>query len=367
MSDSRRRYDEVRSHLGQVLPGLAAHEPAWLTNLSLLVSAIAGAKEITQNALATQMPLAAQDTSLAQRQRRWVMNERIGLRAVYEPLIAPFVAAMSRSSLPLILDTTAVGANCHLLTVSLAYQKRAVPLAWEAGKGKRGHTSAQRQQALLAEVADLTPAGSDRIVLGDGEFSSVTLLRWLDEQGWAYALRCAADTLICVEGEWRRLDSFGVQAGDTLWLEEVAFTQAAYGPVNILLRWDQAHERLVAIVSNLPLAEEVIHWYRKRFWTEPFYGDLKGHGFDLQSCRLRHPQRLERLFLAVALAYLWLVFLGSFVLATGLAKFVDRTDRRDHSIFTIGRRWLLRLLKLNKPLLVRFRPLTNFVLSPAGV
>lgn len=367
MSDSRRRYDAVRSHLGQVLPELAAEEAAWLENLSLLVSAIVGAKEVTQNALATQMPLAAQETSLAQRQRRWVMNERIDRHAVYNALIRPFVQAMSHSSLPLILDTTAVGANCHLLTLSLAYQQRALPLAWEAGKGKRGHTSARQQQALLSEVAELMPAGSDPIVLGDGEFSSVALLCWLEAQGWAYALRCAADTLIEVEGEWHRLDSFGVQAGETLWLEGVRFTQAAYGPVNILLRWDAAHERLLAIVSNLPLPEEVLHWYRKRFWTEPLYGDLKGHGFDLQSCRLRHPERLARLFLAVALAYVWLLYLGSLAVACGLAKFVDRTDRRDHSIFTIGRHWLLRLLKLDKPLRVRFRPLTNLFLSPAGV
>lgn len=367
MSDSRRRYDEVRSHLGQVLPELAEEEAAWLENLSLLVSAIVGAKEVTQHALATQMPLAAQDTSLAQRQRRWLMNERIAIGAVYAPLIAPFVAAMSHSSVPLILDTTALGADCHLLTVSLAYQRRAVPLVWQAGEGKRGHTRAARQQALLAQVARLTPATSDRIVLGDGEFSSVALLRWLDEQGWSYALRGAGDTLIEVEGEWHRLDSLGVQAGETLWLEGVRFTQAAYGPVNVLLRWDAAHERLLAIVSNLPLPEEVSYWYRQRFWTEPFYGDVKGHGFDLQRCRLRHPARLERLFLAVALAYLWLLFLGSLALASGLAKLVDRTDRRDRSLFTLGRHWLLRLLKLDKPFLVRFRPLTNLYLPQAGV
>jgi hypothetical protein len=60
--------------------------------------------------------------------------------------------------------------------------------------------------------------------------------------------------------------------------------------------------------------------------------------------------------LAVALAYLWLCFLGVMALLTGSAKLVDRTDRRDRSLFTIGRQWLNRLLKLDKPILVSFCP-----------
>jgi hypothetical protein len=53
----------------------------------------------------------------------------------------------------LILDTTAAGVNAHLLTVALGYQRRALPLAWQAGEGKRGHTTDQSQIELLEYVA----------------------------------------------------------------------------------------------------------------------------------------------------------------------------------------------------------------------
>ncbi len=118
----------------------------------------------------------------------------------------------------------------------------------------------------------------------------------------------------------------------------------------------------------MPLFEEARYWYRKRFWIEPVFGDIKGHGFDLQTSHLRHPERVSRLTLAVALAYLWLLSLGVTAVITKLAKLVDRTDRRDRSLFTIGRQTLNRLLKLDQPIVVSFFPYPLLRLLPqAGV
>jgi hypothetical protein len=357
MSDSHRRYDSVKAKLRQLLPEQWAKGQQRMNNLSLLVSAIPKAKDLTQHALAAEMPLLAQDTSLAQRQRRWLMNPQLRERTIYEPIIRPFVEAMSQTTVPLILDTTEAGVDCHLLTLALGYQRRALPLAWQAGEGRRGHTSGDEQVALLQYGQTLLPNKANVIVLGDGEFGHVQLLDWLDRQDWSYCLRVASDTYIWYENEWRRIDSFDVRPGEMIWLEQVWLTQTdPYGPVNLYLTWDEAHQRLLPLVTNLSLLPEVELWYSKRFWIEPLFGDVKGHGFDLQTSRLRHPERLSRLMLAVALAYLWLCFLGTLALIFGYAKFVDRSDRRDRSVFTIGRQWLNRLLKLDKPIVVNFTP-----------
>jgi hypothetical protein len=41
------------------------------------------------------------------------------------------------------------------------------------------------------------------------------------------------------------------------------------------------------------------------------FGDLKKHGFNLESMLLRHFTRLSRLTLAVALLYIWLMSTGT--------------------------------------------------------
>jgi hypothetical protein len=95
MSDSRRRYYAVKRKLRQLLPQMWDECESRMINLSLIVSAIPKAKELTQNGIAAEMPLAAQDTSLAQRQRRWTKNEQLDERVCYQPIIKPFLQAMN--------------------------------------------------------------------------------------------------------------------------------------------------------------------------------------------------------------------------------------------------------------------------------
>jgi len=70
------------------------------------------------------------------------------------------------------------------------------------------------------------------------------------------------------------------------------------------------------------------------------FGDLKKHGFDLERTMLRHFERLSRLTLAVALLYVWLISIGTRTVRNGLRDLVDRTNRRDLSIFQIGLRFI---------------------------
>ena len=88
---------------------------------------------------------------------------------------------------------------------------------------------------------------------------------------------------------------------------------------------------------------------------EEMFGDLKGHGFDLESTHLRHFLKLSRLTLAVVLLYFWLVALGSRIIKVGLRRLVDRNDRRDLSIFQIGLRSLERCLTNDQPFQLSFR------------
>ena len=86
------------------------------------------------------------------------------------------------------------------------------------------------------------------------------------------------------------------------------------------------------------------------------FGDFKGHGFDLEATRLRHFMRLSRLTLVVALAYVWLVAFGSSVIKRGLRYLVDRSDRRDLSIFRIGYDMFERRMTNQQPITIRLLP-----------
>ena len=59
---------------------------------------------------------------------------------------------------------------------------------------------------------------------------------------------------------------------------------------------------------------------------------------------LRHFDRSYRLTLAVAIFYVWLISTGTPTVRNGLRDLVDRTERRDLSIFQIGLRFMERCL-----------------------
>jgi hypothetical protein len=82
----------------------------------------------------------------------------------------------------LIVDGTKVGFGHQLLMVSLAYRKRAIPIAWTWVKHVRGHSTALKQVALLNYVRELIPAGAAVFLVGDCEFGPVETLKWLDQR-----------------------------------------------------------------------------------------------------------------------------------------------------------------------------------------
>jgi len=89
--------------------------------------------------------------------------------------------------------------------------------------------------------------------------------------------------------------------------------------------------------------------YARRIWIEEMFGDLKGHGFDLERSHLRSFLRLNRLTLAVVLLYVWLVAEGTQTLVQGRASYVDCSNRRDLSLFRIGLELVLQALTWLEP------------------
>ena len=108
------------------------------------------------------------------------------------------------------------------------------------------------------------------------------------------------------------------------------------------------------LVTNMELVEEACYWYTKRFRIETFFSDQKSRGFHIHKSHLADPARLSRLLIAACLAYVWMIGLGLFTLASGQQSRIDRTDRVDKSLFRLGLDWLKHCLKRGLPFPVLF-------------
>jgi hypothetical protein len=363
MSDSLRTYHAVKERVCQALP---AEDAYLVSNVSLMVTGLVRSRSVQQKEIASEVPLRTQDRSFEQRQRRFLMNERVDVDQVYALFVRPFMQACKGHMIPIILDGSAAGYHCQMLMAAVGYQHRALPLTWLARQGHRGHFLAAHHLDVTRRAAALVPEDTDVVLLGDGEFGNVPLADDATRRGWFFVFRTCCDDTIWLDGEQHTLGEFRVQPDEVLWLESVHWTTEQFGPVNIVVTWNEDEQAPMYLVTNFDLPDETLYWYRRRFWIEPMFRDDKSMGLHLHTSHLRDPKRMERLLLIVSLAYLWILFLGTLVVFCGAVRHIDRADRRDCSLFSYGLKWLRRLLKLDLHLPVQFYPYPSLHLRPAG-
>ena len=81
---------------------------------------------------------------------------------------------------------------------------------------------------------------------------------------------------------------------------------------------------------------------------------------------MTEPAHIDRLFLMLAIATCIMLGLGTHLFIIGQSKLVDRSDRRDLSLFQLGYRYLLRLVALDRLHDFKMFFRWDFTLPPPG-
>jgi hypothetical protein len=317
-------------------------------NFVWLMVGIYQSRSVCMSRIAGKIPSSAKLLSTVRRMSRLLDNPAIRVREWYAPIARQWLEAQFShlGEIRLIVDGTKIGFGHQLLIVCLTYRKRAIPIAWTWVKHIKGHSPARQQLALLCYVRTLLPAGAAVFLVGDSEFGSVAVLRELDKWHWFYVLRQKARTGVWLNEHhgWQAFGSYLHKPGQSIWLGNGYLTAKEIYPVNLLVHWKVGEKEPWCLVTNLPGLSMAVQFYVRRMWIEEMFGDMKKHGFNLEQTMLRHFQRLSRLTLAVAILYVWLVSIGTRTIRSGLRHLIDRSERRDLSIFQIGLRFTDRCL-----------------------
>lgn len=348
-------YHKVLHQLCQWLPSSRITRAR---NLALLIVGLCLGSGIHLATVVSEWPLPGKEPSLVNRLRRFLDNQGVTVRQWYQPLLLDILAAFAGKELRLVIDSTKVGFNHRLLVIGLAYRKRTLPLAWSVHEGRRGHTSAQAQIELFEQIRWLIPAEARVWVMGDTEFESVPLLHWLRRRDWHFVIRQRGSTKVYSAGRgWLRLDAFALEPGQTRVIGWVRLTEKhSAGWFWLVLHWEQGEDEPWYLVADCSDTRQLIRYYKVRMWIEEMFGDMKGHGLDLEATHLQDADRISRLFLGVCITFVWFITLGTWVVKRGWRHFIDRKDRRDKSYFRLGWDWLKRCKRLNQPLKVHFKP-----------
>ena len=245
----------------------------------------------------------------------------------------------------LVIDRTQ-WANVNLLMISLVYNRRAIPIYFTF-LGKLGSTNAEEQKWFLS-IALALLKDYPKVILGDREFCSVDLAKWLSRKSHTYfSLRLKKNTCIQLETQiWQQLKDLGLISGTSVYHQGVKVTKTkGFGPFNLAAKWKRTYRGLASeeawfILTNLSSMEAALTAYKKRMGIEEMFLDFKSGGYNLEGTQVRG-QRLSALILLIILAYCQAIFWGKMIQNKGVSDYVarptpPRRKYRQHSRFYLG-------------------------------
>ena len=338
-----------RHGLKEVLPGLHGHV---LNTLAVFSVAMALSGHCHSGRLAASAP--SPRARVVSRQRRWerlLSNRRLRPAQATGMLAWSVVPSLGlgcgtgRRRVVLILDETpgGTGGRLRCMKLSVAYRKRAVPIAFECYEAGRPPVPMPRLLwRLLRRAARSLPPGVEVTLLADRGPSWPCVLDCCVRLGWHYVLRLQRDTRVRLAGgEVKSAWELARFRGSRWFGTAVSvFKKAGWREANVVATWEGCCKERWLLVSDLPASFMRCRNYCKRVWCEQLHRDEKSCGFNWQLSRVRDPSHAERLVLVMALATLLCLSLGTRVVKRGLRRLLEPARRRLLSVFQLGLRWL---------------------------
>jgi hypothetical protein len=250
-------------------------------------------------------------------------RRHLDVTTCFAPLLRWVLRDWSGQQLPLALDATTLGTRFVVLTLSVVYRGTAIPVAWKVLPALAKQSWQEPWLHLLRSFREVVPPGYTVITLADRGLWAKWLFEEIVALGWHPLLRINAGGSFRPEG-WRRfcpLKRFTPRVGMRWSGRGMAFaTKGSQLECTLLTYWGEGHAEPWLVLTDLEPCRGDACWYGWRSWIEQGFKDCKRGGWQWQHTRMSDAGRAERLWLALAVATLWLVRVG------GEAEEADAVD-----------------------------------------
>jgi hypothetical protein len=239
------------------------------------------------------------------------------------------------------------------LVASVVFKGRSIPVCW-ASCNKHvydGHRSRNAfEESLLLVLRNMIPAKVKVILLADRGFGRTELARFCQNHGFSYVIRIQPNVQVRCAGFNGKLIDYPVYKGICKLLKSVAYRSHHTVTQNIVIRWKRdlpaKRDECWFLMTDLQAGgAQISQLYGQRMTIEELFRDQKNkrNGWSLRDTKITRPERLDRLLLILAIAYLLLCGIGLTTLRIGRPGDWSSSTRNECSVFTIGRIMLSRL------------------------
>jgi hypothetical protein len=217
----------------------------------------------------------------------------------------------SQHQIALAIDATSIGDRFVVLSINILLAGSGIPVAWAIIPGNTQGSWQPHWLELINHLHAAIPKHYTVILTADRGLYADWLYQALVAVGWHPFLRINHQGLFHLPGhsQWQPLEQVVKTPGQS-WSGRVTCFKTNPLDCTLLARWDEGYQDPWLILTDFPPSEANALWYGLRSTTECVYRDIKSDGWRWQRTRLTAPDRAERLWLAMAVATLWMLFLG---------------------------------------------------------
>lgn len=245
--------------------------------------------------------------------KRGEQRQDLRVDLCFAPLLGWVLSWWQSIQLALALDATTLGTRFVVLAVSVVYRGCAIPVAWTILAAGDPHAWRHEWLRMLRQLRPAIPTPMTVIVLADRGLYAGWLFRRIVRLGWHPFLRINTGGTFRPDPQatFRPLASFVPRPGTRWQGTGTAFKSSQQRlRCTLLAWWEEGYKDPWFILTDLPPEASDAGWYGLRAWIEQGFKVTKRAGWQWQRTRMTDPQRAARLWLAVAVATLWLLSVG---------------------------------------------------------
>jgi hypothetical protein len=276
--------------------------------------------------------------------KRGATRQALAVEPCFVPLRRWVLSGWQGTQLAMALDATTLGLRFTVLAISVVYRGGAIPVAWTILPANQPEAWRRHWLRMLRQLRPAIPRGWTVIVLADRGLYAGWRFRRMVRLGWQPFLRITTGGTFRPDPQAtsRPLRSFVPSPGTRWQGTGTAFKRPARRlRCTLLACWEEGYTDPWLILTDLPPEASAAGWYGLRAWIEQQFKCSKRAGWQWQRTRMTTPQRAARLWLAVAVATLWLLSVGGVAEET----IPDRT-RLEVSAALVGHRRQRRATRL---------------------
>ncbi len=232
----------------------------------------------------------------------------------FVPLLRWIVRLWSSTQLALTVDASSLGDRFVVLAVSLVYRGCAIPVAWTILPAGQKRAWRREWLRMLRLLRPAIPPDWTVLVLADRGLYARCLFQRIVRLGWHPFLRINQGGKFRPAGQakWYGLRELCGQVGQRWRGRGTAFvTKQCQVECTLVAWWGDGHKEAWYILTDLPPDGCDAQWYALRGWCEQGFKCTKRGGWQWQQTRMTDPARVARLWLAMAVATLWVISVGS--------------------------------------------------------